>query len=74
MGKNTTTNTMKVPVPGTSLKESEKKVYESQCKKKKTVSKLKKAKTVHSEYIVNIFTGHSGINFLYDCGEAKEEE
>ena len=33
MGENTITNIMKVSVAGTSLKESEKKVYESQCKK-----------------------------------------
>ena len=33
MGKNTITNIMKVSVAGTSLKESEKKVYESYCKK-----------------------------------------
>ena len=34
MGENTITNIMKVSVAGTSLKESEKKVYESQGKKK----------------------------------------
>ena len=39
---------MKVSVVGSSLKESEKKVYESECKKT-TVSKLKKAKIVSSE-------------------------
>ena len=33
MGENTITNIMKVSVAGTSLKESEKKVYASQCKK-----------------------------------------
>ena len=33
MGENTITNTMKVSVAGTILKESEKKVWESQCKK-----------------------------------------
>ena len=33
IGKNTITNIMKVSVAGTSLKESEKKVYESLCKK-----------------------------------------
>ena len=31
MGENTITNVMKVSVAGTSLKESEKKVYESLC-------------------------------------------
>ena len=35
MGENTMTNMMKVFVAGTSLTESEKKVYESLCKKKK---------------------------------------
>ena len=33
MGENTVTRIMKVSVAGTSLKESEKKVYESLCKK-----------------------------------------
>ena len=33
MGENTTTHIMKVSVAGASLKESEKKVYESFCKK-----------------------------------------
>ena len=33
MDENTITNIMKVSVAGTSLKESEKKVYESLCKK-----------------------------------------
>ena len=33
MGENTITNVIKVPVAGTSLEESEKKVYESLCKK-----------------------------------------
>ena len=33
MGENTITHIMKVSVAGTSLKESEKKVYESLCKK-----------------------------------------
>ena len=33
MGENTITNIMKVSVAGASLKESEKKVYESLCKK-----------------------------------------
>ena len=71
MGENTITHIMKVSVAATSLKESEKKVYESLCKK--TVRKLKKAKIVSSEHIVNV-TGHSGINFLNDYDEADEEE
>ena len=38
MDENTITNIMKVSVAGTSLKESEKKVYESLCKNKKQQS------------------------------------
>ena len=49
MGENTITNRMKVSVADTSLKESEKEVYESLCKKKKR--KVKKAKIVSSEHI-----------------------
>ena len=71
MGENTITNIMKVSVAGTSLKESEKKVYESLCKKNN--SQLKKAKIVSSEHIVSV-TGHRGINFLNDYDEADEEE
>ena len=72
MGENTITHIMKVSVAATSLKESEKKVYESFCKK--TVRKLRKAKIVSSEHIVNV-TGHGGINFLNDeYDEADEEE
>ena len=58
MGENTITHIMKVSVAGTSLKESEKKVYES---------------IVSSERIVSV-TGHRGINFLNDHDEADEEE
>ena len=61
---------MKVSVAGTSLKESEKKVYESLCKKNK---KMKKAKIVSSEHTVSV-TGHRGINFLNDYDEADKEE
>ena len=71
MGENTITNRMKVSVAGTSLKESEKEVYESLCKKKKR--KLKKAKIVSSEHVANV-TGHRGINFLNDYDDADEEE
>ena len=75
MGENTKSHIMKVSVAATSLKESEKKVYESLCKK--TVRKLRKAKIVSSEHIVNV-TGHRGINFLNallnDYDEADEEE
>ena len=73
MGENTTTNIMKVPVAGTSLKETEKKVYESLCKKKTTVRKLQKAKIVSSEHIANV-TDHRGMNFLNNYDEVDEEE
>ena len=63
---------MKVSVAGTSLKESEKKVYKSLCKKT-TVRKLKKAKIVRSEHISHV-KGNRGINFLNDYDEADEEE
>ena len=39
MGENTITHIMKVSVAGTSLKESEKKVYESLCKKNNSQAK-----------------------------------
>ena len=71
MGENTKSHIMKVSVAATSLKESEKKVYESLCKK--TVRKLRKAKIVSSEHIVNV-TGHRGINFLKDYDEADQEQ
>ena len=61
----------KVSVAGTSLKESDKKVYESLCEKNN--SQLKKAKIVSSEHILSV-TGHRGINFLNDYDEADEEE
>ena len=71
MGESTITNIMKASVAGTSLKESEKKVYESLYTKNN--SKLRKAKIVSSEHIANV-TGHRGINFLSDYDEADEEE
>ena len=71
MGENTTTHIMRVFAAGTSLKESEQKVYESLCKKNN--SQVKKAKIVSSEHIVSV-TGHKGINFLNDYDEADEEE
>ena len=73
MGENTITNIMKVSVAGTSLKESKKNVLTNHSARKTTVSKLKKAKIVNSEYIANV-TGHRGINFLNDYDEADEEE
>ena len=74
MGENTTTHIMKVSAAGASLKENEKNVYESLCKKNNSQeSKLKKAKIVSSEHIVSV-TGHRGINFLNDYDEAYEEE
>ena len=72
LGKNTITNIMKVSVAGTSLKESEKKITNHSARKT-TVSKLKKAKIVSSEYIANV-TGNRGLNFLNDYDEADEEE
>ena len=72
MGENTITHIMKVAVAGTSLKEIKKK-FTNQCAKKTTARKLKKAKIVSSEHIVNV-TGHRGINFLNDYDEADEEE
>ena len=53
---------MKVSVTGTSLKENGKK-FTNHSARKTTVSKLKKAKIVSSEYIANV-TGNRGINFL----------
>ena len=41
--------------------------------KQTTVSKLKKANIVTSEYIAKV-TGQRGINFLNDYDEADEEE
>ena len=72
MGENTITNIMKVSVAGISLKESGKK-FTNHSARKTTVSKLKKAKIVSSEHIVNV-TGHRGINFLNNYDEADEEE
>ena len=50
MGENTITNIMKVSVACISLKESGKK-FTNHSARKTTVSKLKKAKIVSSEYI-----------------------
>ena len=54
MGENTITNIMKVSVAGTSLKEGEKKVYESLCKKNKSQeageSKDCKFRTYHQRH------------------------
>ena len=72
MGKNTTTHIMKVSAAGTSLKESEKKVYESLCKKNNSQD-AGEAKIVSSEHIVSV-TGHRGRNFLNNHDEADEEE
>ena len=75
MGENTIANIMKVSVVGTSLKESEKKVYESQCKQNNGQQAEKKAKIASSEHIANV-TGHRSINFLNDYmyDEADEEK
>ena len=72
MGENTITNIMKVSVAGTSLKESEKKVNESLCKKNNS-QEAEESKNVSSEHIAYV-TGHKGINFLNDYDEADEEE
>ena len=58
MGENIITNIMKVSVAGTSLKKVRKMFRNRRARKKKTVSKLKKAMIVSS--------GHRGINFLND--------
>ena len=60
-------------VAGTSLKESKKNVSTNHSARKTTVSKLKKAKIVSSDYIASV-TGHGGINFLNDYDEADEDE
>ena len=49
------------------------KKFTNHCARKTTVRKLKKAKIVGSEHIVNV-TGHRGINFFNDYDEANEEE
>ena len=74
MGENTITNIMKVSVAGTSLKESGKK-FTNHSARKTTVSKLKKAKIVSSEYIANV-TGNRGINFLnhYAMKQTKKSD
>ena len=72
IGEHTITNIMKVCVTGTSLQESQKK-FTNHSAYKTTVSKLKKANIVSSEYIANV-TGHRGVNFLKDYDEADEEE
>ena len=72
MGEDTRTNIMKEFLPGTSLKESEKNVYESFCKKNNS-QEAEESKDVSSEHIANV-TGHKGINFLNDYDEADEEE
>ena len=74
MGQNTIANVMKVSVAGTSLKESEKKVYESLWKKNNSQeAEESKDCKFRSEHIVGV-RGHRGINFLNDYDEADEEE
>ena len=73
MGENTITHIMKVSLAGTSLKESEKKVYESLCKKNNSQeAEESKDCKFRSEHIVGV-RGHRGINFLNDCDEADED-
>ena len=65
---------MKVSLAGTSLKESEKKVYESLCKKNNSQeAEENKDCKFRSEHIVGV-RGHRGINFLNDYDEADEED
>ena len=49
------------------------KKFKNHCERKTTVRKVKKAKIVSSEHIVNV-TSRRGINFLNDYDEADEEE
>ena len=63
---------MKVSVAAASIKESEKKVNESLCKKNNS-QEAEESKKKSSEHIVNVI-GHRGINFLNDYDEADEEE
>ena len=74
MREDAITNIVKVSVAVTSLKESEKKVYESLCKKNNS-QKAEESKDCkyRSEHIVGV-RGHRGINFLNDYDEADEEE
>ena len=72
MGENTITHIMKVSVAGTSLKKVRKN-FTNHCARKTTVRKLKKAKIVSSEHIVN-FTGHRAFNFPNDYDKADEEK
>ena len=73
MGENTITHIMKVSVAGTSLKESEKKVYESLCKKNNSQEGEESKLIVSSEHIANV-TGHRSTNFLNNYDETDEEE
>ena len=52
--------------------EKVRKTFTNHCDRK-TGRKLKKAKIVSSEHIVNV-TGHRGINFLNDYDKGDEEE
>ena len=49
------------------------KKFTNHCARKTTVRKLRKAKIVSSEHIVNV-TGHGGINFLNDEYDEADEE
>ena len=53
--------------------EKVRKKFTNHCDRKTTGRKLKKAKIVSSEHIVNV-TGHRGINFLNDYDKGDEEE
>ena len=71
MGENTITHIMKVSVAGTSLKESEKKVYESLCKKNNSQEAEESKDFKFRAYRQR---RHRGIHFLNDYNEANEEE
>ena len=73
MGEHTITNIMKVSLAGSSPKESEKKVYESQCKKNNS-EQAEESKDYKFRIYRQYVTGHRGINFLNDYDEADEEE
>ena len=53
--------------------EKVRKTFTNHCDRKTTGRKLKKAKIVSSEHIVNV-TDHRGINFLNDYDKGDEEE
>ena len=73
MGENTITNVMKVSVAGTSLKESEKKIYESLFKKNNS-QEAEESKDCKFRTYRQLHRPQININFLNDYDEADEEE